>query len=300
MSLYPTEAWAETSPAGSDQINAGDNRIRQMKTQIREIIGVDHDFPSSGQAADNGQHLRVTLQEQADLGTGAVGTTLLGNQTVSGKGELVYTDEDDNDIQITSGGNIDGASVRLDNNESLTATDNAGTGTVALIKANASDQAEITPAALATGGVILPEISAPTTAANQGGLYTKNDGSQTELYFREESNGDEVQITKAGSLNVATSLGSWVDKSSSYDSQQATTDGFVTAFCSATASGAFDVQGYSDSASTPTTLRAWSRITAVGSNSVAITMPVKKGDYWRVVTSSITPTIVVYWIPLGS
>jgi hypothetical protein len=106
MSLYPTEAWAETSPAGSDQINAGDNRIRQMKTQIREIIGVDHDFPSSGQAADNGQHLRVTLQEQADLGTGAVGATILGSQTIATKGELVYTDEDDNDIQITKAGEI--------------------------------------------------------------------------------------------------------------------------------------------------------------------------------------------------
>jgi len=102
MSNIPSEAWAETSPAGSDQINAGDNRIRQMKTQIREVIGVDHDFPSSGQATDNGQHLRVTLQEQADLGSGAVGTTILGNQTVSGKGELVYTDEDNNDIQMTT------------------------------------------------------------------------------------------------------------------------------------------------------------------------------------------------------
>src|SRR5574343_269391 len=106
MANVPTTAWAETTPAGSDQINAGDNRIRELKTQIREVIAVDHDFPSSGQAVDNGQHLRVTLQEQADLGTGTVGTTILGNQTVSGKGELVYTDEDDNDIQITSGGKI--------------------------------------------------------------------------------------------------------------------------------------------------------------------------------------------------
>lgn len=106
MANVPTVSWAETTPAGSDQINAGDNRIREMKTQIREVIDVDHDFPSSGQATDNGQHKRVTLQEQADLGSGAVGTTILGNQTVSGKGELVYTDEDDNDIQITASGKI--------------------------------------------------------------------------------------------------------------------------------------------------------------------------------------------------
>ena len=219
MANIPSTSWSESTPAGGDNLSAGDNRIREFKTQVREVIDVDHDFPSSGQAADVGQHKKVTLQEQADLGTGTEGVPILGAQTVSGKAELVFTDEDDNDVQITSGGKIDGASVRLDNNESLTATDNAGTGTVALIKANASDQAEITPAVLATGGVILPEISAPTTAANQGALYTKNDGTQTELYFREESSGDEVQITNDGGLNGLKSLGSWVtsyEKDTSY------------------------------------------------------------------------------------
>lgn len=102
MANVPTVSWSETTPAGSDDASAGDNRIRELKTQIREIVNVDHDFPSSGQAADNGQHKQVTLQEQADLGTGAAGATILGNQTVSGKGELIYTDEDDNDIQMTN------------------------------------------------------------------------------------------------------------------------------------------------------------------------------------------------------
>lgn len=102
----PTISWSETSPAGSDNISLGDNRIREMKTQIREVIDVDHDFPSSGSAADVGQHKQVTLQEKADIGTGAVGATILGSQTISGKGELVYTDEDDNDVQITSAGKL--------------------------------------------------------------------------------------------------------------------------------------------------------------------------------------------------
>lgn len=106
MSLIPQVAWSELTPAGSDQINAGDNRVRELKTQIREVIDVDHDFPSSGQAADVGQHKKVTLQEQANLGTGAVGATILGSQTINGKGELVYTDEDDNDIQLTDAGEI--------------------------------------------------------------------------------------------------------------------------------------------------------------------------------------------------
>lgn len=107
----PTTSWSETTPAGSDALAQGDNRLREMKTQIREVIGVDHDFPSSGSASDNGQHLRVTLQEQANLGTGAVGTTILGSQTVSGRGELVYTNEDNVDIQLTSGSNIHAPSL---------------------------------------------------------------------------------------------------------------------------------------------------------------------------------------------
>lgn len=107
----PTVSWSETTPAGSDNASQGDDRIREFKTQVREVIDVDHDFPSSGQAADVGQHKQVTLQEQADIGTGAVGATILGSQTVSGKGELVYTDEDDNDVQITSGGKLKAESV---------------------------------------------------------------------------------------------------------------------------------------------------------------------------------------------
>ena len=103
MSL-PSVSWNENSPAGTDNLALGDNRIRELKTQIREVIDVDHDFPSSGQAADVGQHKKVTLQEQANLGTGAEGATILGSQTCDGKGELVYTDEDDNDIQLTKGG----------------------------------------------------------------------------------------------------------------------------------------------------------------------------------------------------
>lgn len=101
MANIPTVALNESSPAGSDLMSTVDNRLREFKVQIREMMGVDHDFPSSGQAADNGQHLKVTLQEQADLGTGAVGATIFGSQTIDGKGEAVYTDEDDNDIQMT-------------------------------------------------------------------------------------------------------------------------------------------------------------------------------------------------------
>lgn len=49
----------------------------------------------------------------------------------------------------------------------------------------------------------MPEQSAaPTTAANEAAVYTKQGpapASTTELYFRRESNGTEIQMTGAGS-----------------------------------------------------------------------------------------------------
>lgn len=111
MPALPTVSWDETSPAGSQAISLGDDRIREMKTQLREVIDVDHKFGSSGSDADNGCHDQVTLLEKADLGTGAVGKTILGSQTVSGKGELCYVDEDDTTIQLTTLGGINAAAL---------------------------------------------------------------------------------------------------------------------------------------------------------------------------------------------
>lgn len=124
----PTVSWDETSPAGNTNISLGDNRIREMKTQIREVIDVDHDFPSSGNATDVGQHKKCTFQEQADLGTGAVNATILGSQTVSGKGELLYSDEDNNDIQITDNGKLRMASMFRTGDMLLTSSSTVPTG----------------------------------------------------------------------------------------------------------------------------------------------------------------------------
>jgi len=44
----------------------------------------------------------------------------------------------------------------------------------------------------------MPEqVAAPTTAANEGGVYTKAVSGATQLFFREESNGTERQLTGA-------------------------------------------------------------------------------------------------------
>lgn len=111
MANLPTVAWDENSPAGSQAVSLGDDRIRELKTQVREVVAVDHKFGSSGNDADNGKHNQVHLLEQADIGTGVNTKPILGGQTVAGKPELVYTNEDDVDIQITTGTKINTAAL---------------------------------------------------------------------------------------------------------------------------------------------------------------------------------------------
>ena len=49
----------------------------------------------------------------------------------------------------------------------------------------------------------MPEqASAPSTGANEGGLYTKEVSGTTQLFFREESDGSERQLT--GAFSAAT------------------------------------------------------------------------------------------------
>jgi hypothetical protein len=102
----PTVPLANT-PAGGAYVRDGDDRIREYKLQMHEIMEVDHDFPETGNSLTVGQHKQLTLQEKADLGTGAAGVCLLGAETtVDAKPELVYTDEDDDSVQITKDGKL--------------------------------------------------------------------------------------------------------------------------------------------------------------------------------------------------
>ena len=93
----------EDKPAGTRGIKLGDNDIREHKKQIREIMSINHEYPSTGNSDTAGQHTKVTLQEAADIGTGAEGVPILGAQTIATIPELVYTTEDDTDIQLTQG-----------------------------------------------------------------------------------------------------------------------------------------------------------------------------------------------------
>lgn len=87
--------------------------------------------------------------------------------------------------------------------------DNVSSGNID-INGGSYDGGTIGDAVAVTGtfnGVYLPEQSSDLgTTASEAVLYTKDTGGQPELYFREESNGDTVQLTTAGVVNSAIKL----------------------------------------------------------------------------------------------
>ena len=72
---------------------------------------------------------------------------------------------------------------------------------------------------------------------------------------------------------------------------QAATDGFAIAELDSVN----DLNGLTDSANPPVTLRTNNSDSDGASNPAGVTLPVRKGDYWEI-TSGGAPN--VYWIPL--
>jgi len=106
------------------------------------------------------------------------------------------------------------------------------------------------------------------------------------------------QSVKAYVDAVENSFGSWVDKSSDYGAQQASTDGFVIGI---TIGGSDrEYVGYSDSSSNPTTVRAYLSTFPDGSEKGSFMFPVKKNDYWKITFSGGSGTLTAYWMPMGS
>lgn len=85
----PFTEWNETIPENTEAFSLGDDRIRELKTQIRDLISVDHYMPtSSGQSSDWGRHNMVTLLEQTSNPDTVSTTYILFTKEVATKSEL--------------------------------------------------------------------------------------------------------------------------------------------------------------------------------------------------------------------
>jgi len=105
MANVPSSNWDETKPAGTRDINLGDDDIREFKQQVREIIEVDHKMEAENSGADWGHHNIVTLLVQTAMTTVANAGRICA-KTVSGIIELFYRDDQGTETQITSNGSI--------------------------------------------------------------------------------------------------------------------------------------------------------------------------------------------------
>lgn len=276
----PTIAWDETSPSGSQSVSLGDDRIREMKTQLREILDVDHEMSSSGSGTDWGKHNKVSLLEQADIGTGVSTKPILGAQTDSlGNPELCYTGEDDVDLFLTRGGKIFLDNGRLSNNVNLIARNAAGNGDINILKVNASNT--ITVGAVTT----LPDTSALASSA----------APAADAQIANKKYVDD----KVAAVPAQVGFGARVSKSVN-TAYLAATDGIVTAYLKSSNNNTA-LSGLTDSSNPPTTLVAYSSDASGASSGSgeSITFTVKKGEYYKV-TYSVADSFVMYFTPLGS
>ena len=140
-----------TTPAGTDSPTLADDRMRETKAAAQERLNVDHYFALTGNEvsdAATGQHRQIEFYDPITKPTNAANKGwVYTKDSASSKVELHWLDEDGNEKQVTTAGalNIVSAELlgKLDNDTYFTAVDAAGTGTVDLIKANASDEVEI-------------------------------------------------------------------------------------------------------------------------------------------------------------
>lgn len=133
-------AWDKTLPAGTTPFKDADDKIRDNNSAIETAFDNDHIFTTG--STQTGEHNQVTLAVSGSAPTvsaneGGVYSFDVDQGDATVIAELYYKDESANTIQITSSGN------RLANATYFTATDNAGTGSVNVIKAHTDDEIQL-------------------------------------------------------------------------------------------------------------------------------------------------------------
>lgn len=106
MGNVPTVSHNEGTPGGSDYIRDGDDRIIEFKTQVREIIAVDHKMDSSGQGTTWGMHKMATFIQGASP-TAVADTNILFSEDVSSVPQIKCKHEAGYEEQITGIGKYD-------------------------------------------------------------------------------------------------------------------------------------------------------------------------------------------------
>jgi len=147
-------------------------------------------------------------------------------------------------------------------------------------------------ALLTSGTITTPTLTSPVlnTGVSGTAILDEDDmasNSATKLATQQSIKAYvDAQIAAVGSL-----FGTWASKATD-TSYLAATDGLV---CAYSQTGTALLYGYTDSSNPPTTQRLEDDPAGIAGGGRCLTMPVKKGDYWKV-----TGAATVYWLPVGS
>lgn len=142
--------------------------------------------------------------------------------------------------------------------------------------------------ALADSAATTFTVQVSTSAsAPSGATFYKQIGT-----FYNDASGN---IRDVGNLPKTSGLGNWATMATN-TVYLAATDGFAIALQESNGEANFVI--YSDAATPPTVIRgSHADYGDASTKKGSITVPVRKGDYWKVTVSS--GTVVVYWISLG-
>lgn len=100
-----TSAWDETKPAGSRNLNLGDDDIREFKQQVRERSDVDGYFPSADDAK-TGYHRKATLIEQGSDPSAVADALIVYSKLTGSFAELYSRHENAAAQQLTLNGKL--------------------------------------------------------------------------------------------------------------------------------------------------------------------------------------------------
>ena len=267
MALGDGVTWAESLPDNSTLAHQIDDYNRDLRVGTRSRMAREHVWSSSQTAtSEAGHHQFITFQQQTGAPTITTALTQVGAIYVGSSGDgypLTFENSAGSAIVIVnSAGNIPVIN----------------SGTLGGIPICSSDN----PNGLSV-------LSGPTSTT-----------ATTYLLVSSNNSTGGVQAVTWATKDATTGLGAWVDKSTSYGAQQATTNGFVVGYATQNTT-VLRIAGYTDSSITPSTVRWYTHAESVGGDLfVSICMPVKKGDYWKVDFPAGSPAVHLYWIPLGN
>lgn len=139
-----TNDWDENSPDNSTNAVQIDDEIRKLRTDVRERLAIDHDFDDSDTGSSDlttiGQHEQVTFKAPRATPDLGANQGMSYTKDVNSKAEFHFCDEDDNEVQLTSGGK-----PSIDNGELIALADT-------VVRRNTSAGADTGYIALTGGG----------------------------------------------------------------------------------------------------------------------------------------------------